>query len=61
MERKLIDSLARAFRILVQRRNSPNLEELDFLGEQFSEVREFVDFIKESKRGILRTHLKARI
>ena len=61
MERKLIDSLARAFRILVQRRNSPNLEELDFLGEQFSEVKEFVDFIKDSKRGILRTHLKARI
>ena len=61
MERKLIDALARAFRILVQRRNSPNLEELDFLGEQFSEVREFIDFIKESKRGILRTHLRARI
>ena len=41
--------------------NSPNLEELDLLGERFYEVREFIDFIKDSKRGILRTHLKARI
>tara|TARA_Y100000589_G_C27146349_1_gene627002 strand:+ start:264 stop:1052 length:789 start_codon:yes stop_codon:yes gene_type:complete len=61
MDRQLIDTLAKAFRILVQRRKSPNLDELSYLAEQFNEVREFIDFVRQSKRGILRTHLKARV
>ena len=59
MRREVIDALAKVFRLLVQRRNSPE-EELDILRSRFSEVNEFVMFVKESQRGILRTHLKAR-
>ena len=59
MRREVIDALAKVFRLLVQRRNSPE-EELDILRSRFSEVNEFVIFVKESQRGILRTHLKAR-
>ena len=59
MRREVIDALAKVFRLLVQRRNSPE-EELDILRSRFSEVNEFVIFVKESRRGILRTHLKAR-
>ena len=59
MRREVIDALAKVFRLLVQRRNSPE-EELDILRSRFSEVNEFVTFVKESQRGILRTHLKAR-
>ena len=59
MRREVIDALAKAFRLLVQRRNSPE-EELDILRNRFSEVNEFVIFVKASQRGILRTHLKAR-
>ena len=59
MRREGIDALAKVFRLLVQRRNSPE-EELDILRSRFSEVNEFVIFVKESQRGILRTHLKAR-
>ena len=59
MRREVIDALAKVFRLLVQRRNSPE-EELDILRNRFSEVNEFVIFVKESQRGILRTHLKAR-
>ena len=59
MRREVIDALAKVFRLLVQRRNSPE-EDLDILRSRFSEVNEFVIFVKESQRGILRTHLKAR-
>ena len=59
MRREVIDALAKVFRLLVQRRNSPE-KELDILRSRFSEVNEFVIFVKESQRGILRTHLKAR-
>ena len=59
MKREVIDALAKVFRLLVQRRNSRE-DELEILRSRFSEVNEFVIFVKESQRGILRTHLKAR-
>ena len=59
MSREVIDALAKVFRLLVQRRNSPK-EELDILRNKYAEVNEFVLFVKKSHRGILRTHLKAR-
>jgi UDP-N-acetylglucosamine acyltransferase len=60
MKSKTLDALSRAFRMLVQRRFEPNENELSELSREHVEVKNFVSFIKSSKRGTIRTHLKAR-
>ncbi len=60
MESNTLDALSRAFRMLVQRRLEPNETELAELSKKHIEVKNFVSFIKSSKRGTIRTHLKAR-
>lgn len=61
MQSKTLDALSRAFRMLVQRRLEPDENELLELSNQHLEVKNFVSFIKTSKRGTIRTHLKARV
>ena len=60
MESETLDALSRAFRMLVQRRLEPDEDELLELSNKHPEVKNFVSFIKSSKRGTVRTHLKAR-
>ena len=61
MKSETLNALSKAFRMLVQRRLEPDESELLRLSEQYEEVKSFVMFIKSSKRGTIRTHLKARI
>lgn len=60
MESEVLKALSRAFRMLVQRRLEPDENELLELSRKHAEVKNFVLFIKSSKRGTIRTHLKAR-
>ena len=61
MPSEVINALSKAFRMLVQSRHEPDEKELKRLTNQFEELDHFVKFIRNSRRGIIRTHLKARV
>ena len=61
MPSEVINALSKAFRMLVQSRHEPDEFGLKQLTTQFIELDHFVKFIRNSKRGIIRTHLKARV
>jgi|TARA_E500000178_G_scaffold356715_1_gene437822 UDP-N-acetylglucosamine acyltransferase len=60
MSSDTIDALSKVFRLMILSRQEPDENELSELSVKFPEVAKFISFVRNTKRGIIRTHLKAR-